>query len=141
MVLEKSPPVNPPDQIPPNLTLTQVGIHRGVIDQGEFSGHLLLYMFDIMAIVFMWIQLNWPWHSFVCSMAPDDSKLPFMLSCCCSIQRVNTFFFHSPIYLPLYEQSNWHTPGWLWGSSFGSFWHRMLCKFLPDVKVMSLFTF
>ena len=58
MVLEKSPPVNsppvnPPDQIPPNLTLTQVGIHRGVIDQGEFSGHLLLYMFDIMAIVFM----------------------------------------------------------------------------------------
>ena len=23
------PPVNSPDQIPPNLTLTQVGIHRG----------------------------------------------------------------------------------------------------------------
>ena len=32
------PPVNFPDQIPPNLTLTltltQVGIHRGEIDQG-----------------------------------------------------------------------------------------------------------
>ena len=78
------------------------------------------------------------WHSLVCSVAPDDSQLPFMLSCWCWMQLVSTFFFDSPIYLPLHEQSNWYTPGWLLGNSFGLFWHRMLCKFLPDV--MSLYT-
>ena len=45
------------------------------------------------------------------------------------------------LYLSLHEQSNWRTPRWLLDSSFGLFWHRMLCKFFPDVKVMSLFTF
>ena len=51
------------------------------------------------------------------------------------------FFFDTLIYLPLHEQSDWYTPGWLLGSRFGLFWHRILCEFLPDVKVMSLFTF
>ena len=51
------------------------------------------------------------------------------------------FFFDSPIYLPLSKQSNWYIPGWLSGSSFGFFWHKMPWKFLPDVKVKSLFTF
>ena len=94
-----------------------------------------------MEIVLGWIQLNCPWHSLVCSVAPDDSQLAFMLSCWYSTQRVNTFFFDSPIYLPLHEQSDWYTPGWLLGSSFDLFRYRMLCEFLPDVKVMSLFTF
>ena len=59
------------------------------------------------------------------------------------MQSVNIFFFDFPIYLLLYEQSNWYISGWLLGSSFGLFWHTMLCKFLADVKVMSLslFTF
>ena len=51
------------------------------------------------------------------------------------------FFFDTLIYLPLHEQSDWYTPGWLLGSRFGLFWHRILCEFLPDVNVMSLFTF
>ena len=101
----------------------------------------LLYIFDITAIVVGWIHLNCPWHSLVCSVVPNDYQLPFMLSFWCSMQSGNTFFFDSPIYLPLHEQCNWYTPGWLLGSSFGLFWHRMLCKFLPDVKVMFLFTF
>ena len=105
------------------------------------SRTFLLYMFDITAIALGWIQLNCPCRSLVYSVAAVDSQLPFMLPCWCWMQRVNTFFFDSPLYLPLHEQSNWDTPGWLLGSSFGLFWHRMLCKFLPDVKVMSLFTF
>ena len=105
------------------------------------SRAFLLYMFYIIAIIVGWIQLNCPWRSMVYSVTPDDSHLCFMLSCWCSMQRVNTFFFDSPIYLPLHEQFNWYTPGWLLGSILGLFWHKMLCKFLRDVKVMSLFTF
>ena len=65
-----------------------------------------------MRTVFGCSQSNWSWHSFVCSVAPDDSHFPFILSCWCSIHRVRTLFFDSPIYFPLYEQSNWCTPGW-----------------------------
>ena len=59
------------------------------------SRTFLLCMF---AIVLGWIQLDYPWHSLVCSVAPDESQLPFMLSSWCSIQRVNTFFFDLPTY-------------------------------------------
>ena len=93
------------------------------------SGTFLLNMFDI---VLGWIQLNWLLHSLVCSVAPDDSQLLFVLSCRCSMQLVNTFFFDLLIYLPLHEQSNWYTPGWLLSGSFGLFWHRMLYKFFPN---------
>ena len=69
-------------------------------------------------------KLNCPWHSLVCLVALNDSQLPFMLSCWCSMQRVNTFFFDSPIYLSLhgYRQYIWfrfakisviYAPGWL----------------------------
>ena len=84
---------------------------------------------------------NCPWSFLVCSVALDDSQLPFMLSFWCSMQRVNTFYFDLPIYVSLHEQYNWYTPGWLLGNSFVLFWHRMLYKVLPDTKVMSLFTF
>ena len=75
-----------------------------------------------------------------CVQWSNDSQLPFILSCWCLIQCVNSFFVDSSIYLRLHEQVNWY-PGWLLGSSFGLFWQRMLCKFLSVVKVMSLFTF
>ena len=55
--------------------------------------------------------------------------------------NVSILFFDLPIYLPLSKQSNWYILGWLSGSSFGFFWHKMPWKFLPDVKVKSLFTF
>ena len=97
------------------------------------SGTFFIYMFDIPTIVLGWIQLNCSWHYLVCLVATDDSKLPFVLSCWYSMQRVNTFFFDWPIYQPLLEQSNWCTPGWLLGSSYGLFWHRMFCKFLPEL--------
>ena len=36
---------------------------------------------------------------------------------------------------PWEPKSNWYLSGWwLLSSSFGLFWHRLLCKFLPDVK-------
>ena len=105
------------------------------------SRTFFLYMFDITGIVLGWIQLSCPWHSLVCSIAPDDSQLLFMLSCWCSIHHVNTIFFDSLMYVPLHEQSNWYTSWWLLGSSFGLFWQRMPCKLLLDLKVISLLTF
>ena len=91
-----------------------------------------------MRTVFGCSQSNWPWHSFVCSVAPDDSHFPLILSCWCSMHRVRTLFFDSPIYFPLHEQTNWYTPGWLFGSSLGLlFWQRICCRFFPDAKAIS----
>ena len=103
--------------------------------------YLLLYDCNLMLSdgeynLLTYLLTYCPSHTLVCSVAPDDSQLPFMISCWWPIQRVSTFFFDSPIYLPLLEQSNWYTPGWLLGSNFALFWHRMLCKFLQDMKVM-----
>ena len=43
-------------------------------------------------------QSKWPWHSFVCSVAPEDDQLPLMLSCWCSVDLLMIFFFVSPLY-------------------------------------------
>ena len=64
------------------------------------SRTFLLYKLGITTIALGWIQLNCQWHSLVCSVAPDDSQLPFMLSCWCSIHVSIHFFFDLPIYLP-----------------------------------------
>ena len=88
-----------------------------------------------------WGESSWIDHGTLWCVQWRQMTLSYLLSCWCSMQRANTFLFDWPIYLPLYDQSNWYTAGWLLGSSFSLFWHRMLCKFLPDVKVMSLFTF
>ena len=86
----------------------------------------LLCMYGEMRTVFGCSQLNCPRHSFVCSVAPDVFHFPLMLSCWCSMHRVSSLFFNSPIYFPLQEQSNRYTPGWLFGSSFGLFfWQRI----------------
>ena len=47
-------------------------------------------------------QSKWLWHSFVCSVAPEDDQLPLMLSCWSSIDLLNIFFFVSPIYTDLH---------------------------------------
>ena len=84
-----------------------------------------------------WIVHGTLWCVQWCRMTPS-----YLLCCLVDVQfNVSIpFFFDSPIYLPLHEQSKWYTPRWLLCSSFGLFRHRMLCKFLPDVKVLSLFT-
>ena len=88
----------------------------------------LSYMYGEMRTVFVCTQLNCPWYSFVCSVALDDFHFPFMLSCWCSVHGVRTIFF---------EQSNWYTPGWLFGSSLGLyFWQRICCRFFPDLKAI-----
>ena len=51
--------------------------------------------------VFGFSQLNWPCHFKQCSVAPELSHFPFMLSCWCSIVLVITFFFVSPTYSAL----------------------------------------
>ena len=91
-----------------------------------------------MCTVFWCSQSNCPWHSFVCSVARNDSHFPLMLSCWCSMHCVRSVFFDSPIYFPLHEQSNWYTPVWLFGSGFGLFfWQRICWRFFPDVKAIS----
>ena len=66
---------------------------------------LLLYLASLDN-VFGCSQLNWPWHSKQCSVAPELSHFPFMLSCWCSIVLVITFFFVSPMYSALQLQFN-----------------------------------
>ena len=58
---------------------------------------------------------NWQWHSFVGSVAPDDSHFPLMLSCWCSMHRVRTLSFFFLLFL----------------------WQNICCRFFPDVKVIS----
>ena len=66
---------------------------------------LLLYLASLDN-VFSCSQLNWPWHFKQCSVAPELSHFPFMLSCWCSIDLVITVFFVSPMYSVLQLQFN-----------------------------------
>ena len=50
-------------------------------------------MLDNFASVFGCSQLNRPWQSLQCSVAPDAYHFPAMLSSWCSIDRVSTRFF------------------------------------------------
>ena len=98
----------------------------------------LSYMHGKMWIVFGRSQSNCQWHFFVCSVAPDDSHFPLMLSCWCFMHHVRTLFFDLPIYSPLHKQFNWYTPGWLFSSSCGLFfWQIICCRFFPNVKAIS----
>ena len=47
----------------------------------------LSYIYGEMRTVFVCSQSNCRWHSFVCSVAPDDSHFLLMLSCWCSMHR------------------------------------------------------
>ena len=124
------------------------------------SRTFLLYMFTITAIVPGWILLNCLWHSLMCLVSPDDTQLSLMLSGRCSMKRVNRFLLWftniSTISLtiqltPLEDDSRMasstsYTLVTLednsgMASSFGLFWHMVLCRFLLDVQVMSLLTF
>ena len=97
----------------------------------------LSYMYSEICTVFGCSQSNYPWHSFVCSVAQDDFHFPLMLSCWYSMHPVSTVSFDSPIYFPLHQQSSWYTPGWLLSSSFGLFfWQSICCRFFTDVKTI-----
>ena len=56
-------------------------------------------------------QSKCPWHSFVCSVAPEDDQLPLMLSSRCSIDLLMIFFFVSPLYTDPHEHFNWYQQG------------------------------
>ena len=95
----------------------------------------LSYMYGEMCTLFRCSHSNCPWYSFVCSVATYDFHFLFMLSCWWSLHRVSTFFFDSSIYFPLHKQSNWYTPGWLFGGSFGLFFlQRLYCKFFSQCE-------
>ena len=63
-------------------------------------------MLDNFASVFECSELNRPWHSLECSVAPDASHFYALLSSWFSIDRVSTRFFVSPIYYPPQSQLN-----------------------------------
>ena len=69
-------------------------------------------------------QSKWPWHSFVCSVAPEDDQLPLMLSCWCSIDLLIILFFVLPLYTDLHEHFNSYTPGQLFGINLSLFLKR-----------------
>ena len=56
-------------------------------------------------------QSKWPWHSIVCSVAPEDDQLHLMLSCWCCIDVLIIFFFVSPWYADPHEHFNSYNPG------------------------------
>ena len=86
------------------------------------------------------VELSMAFFCMFCS--PRWSPFSTHATCWCSMHRVKTLFFESPIYLLLHEQSNWHTPGWLFGSRLGLFfWQRICCRFFPDVKAISFLIF
>ena len=76
-------------------------------------------------------QSKWPWHSFVCSVAPEDDQLPLMLSCWCSIDLLMIFFFVSPLYTDPHEHFNSYTPGELFGINLSLFLHKIFFKLGP----------
>ena len=86
------------------------------------------------------VELSMAFFCMFCS--PRWSPFSTHATCWCSMHRVKTLFFDSPIYLLLHEQSNWHTPVWLFGSRLGLFfWQRICCRFFPDVKAISFLIF
>ena len=80
-------------------------LHLNLLVSNGFLIFLFLYLssFDY---VFGCSQLNWLLHFKQCSVAPELSHFPFMLSCWCSIVLVITFFFVSPMYSALQLQFN-----------------------------------
>ena len=63
-------------------------------------------MLDNFASVFQCSELNRPWHSLECSVGPGASHFSVILSSWCSIDRVSTRHFVSPIYYPPQSQLN-----------------------------------
>ena len=57
----------------------------------EFSFQIFFwYIYGKMRTLFEFSQTNCPWHSFVCSVAQEDSHFPLMLPCWCTTRCVNT---------------------------------------------------
>ena len=86
-----------------DISTPLVGVAFKHIDQNVKtvnSDSLILLLLCLASVdnTFGCSMLNWPWHSKQCSVAPELSHFPFMLSWWCSIVMVNTFFFVSPMY-------------------------------------------
>ena len=106
------------------------GFHAFVLTKFPLSvQHFILSIPDYRHINFQWFphfpiiipifmervlgcnQSKCPWHSFVCSVAPEDDHLLLMLSCWCSVDLLIIFFFASPLYTDPHEYFNLYTPG------------------------------
>ena len=70
-------------------------------------------------------QSKWPWHSFICSVAPEDDQLPLTLSYWCSIYLLMIFFFVSLLYTDPHDHFNFYIPGWLFGIDLSLFLHKI----------------
>ena len=67
-------------------------------------------------------QSKCPWHSFMCSVAPENDQLPLMLSCWCSIDVLMIFFFVSSLYTDPHEHFNSNIPGQLFDINLSLFY-------------------
>ena len=95
------------DKVPSSrFTFNLLLLHFDLIISSDFLIFLVLYLASLDN-VFWCSQLNWPWHGIdQCSVPPELSHFPFMLSYWCSIVLVITFFFVSPMYSALQLQFN-----------------------------------
>ena len=59
------------------------------------------------------------------------SQLPFMVSCCFSIDLLVILFFVSPLYTDPHEHFNSYTPGQLFGINLPLFLHQIFFKLGP----------
>ena len=66
-------------------------LHSDLIISSDCLILLLLYQASLDYVLGC-SQLNWPWHSKQCSLAPQLFHFPFMRSCWCSIVLVITIF-------------------------------------------------
>ena len=99
-----------------SVSLAKSGVHVFVLTRfpsSRFKTFLLLFVFAFLIsndslIFLLWyccsadkvlgfIQLNCPWYSRKCSVAPELSHFPLKLSCWCSVVLVITFLLVSPI--------------------------------------------
>ena len=72
------------------FTFNLLLLHFDLIISSDSLIFLLLYLASLDN-TFRCSQSYWPWHSKQCSVAPELSDFPFMLSCWCSIVLVTLF--------------------------------------------------
>ena len=107
-------------------TLLSIPYYRHIILQ-RFPLFSIIVPIFFMERVLGYNQSRRPWHSFACSVCPEDGQLLFIHSCWCCIDLVMMFFFVSPWSSDPHENFNSYSLGWLFDYS-SLFLHNIFFK-------------